>query len=576
MRLHLPSNQRLVLLILALFSLAATLPGLTTIPPIDRDEARFAQASAQMLESDNYINIRYQSEERNKKPAGIYWLQATSVSLFSSVEARAIWAYRLPSVLGGILAIFFTWGIGRTLFDKQTAFLAALFLGASPALMAEATIAKTDAMQLAALCGAMFGLARIYKQINSYQHTEHSKVSKWLDTTLMWFAIGSALLIKGPIVLFIVTTTILAIIFKPQREGRFVFAKKLLLCLKPVSGLLIVALCILPWAIAIGNATEGRFFTEALGKDLFGKLGTVQEHHSGPPGYHLLLLPVLFWSGAAFLPLTMLRSFQNRNNTHIWFLLSWLVPAWLIFEFTATKLPHYVLPLYPPIALLTAKAVIDLINTSTPPPSKFNTKFGYLGSLLFLGIGIGVAVAILILPDLYRVNGIGTVDIIFCIAIIGSALLSALYMWKRRIQIAALAMVAVCIFTIAGLFNHTLPSLDRFHISKAMATKLEAIDRHPLHSENAPPIIIVGFYEPSMVFQLGTDTQLIDSPSHALEALLAQQDGTLIVEQRKLQEIHKLVAVRPDIQLLHQITIKGFNYSKGDNISLTVYTKIQS
>ncbi|MFM9469985.1 ArnT family glycosyltransferase, partial [Streptomyces scabiei] len=78
----------------------SALPGLFFLPPLDRDESRFAQATAQMLETHDFVNIRYQSEPRDKKPIGIHWLQAASVSTLSSVERREIWAYRIPSLLG--------------------------------------------------------------------------------------------------------------------------------------------------------------------------------------------------------------------------------------------------------------------------------------------------------------------------------------------------------------------------------------------------------------------------------------------------------------------------------------------
>ena len=59
----------------------AALPALFALPPLDRDESRFAQATAQMLETGDFINIRYQGEPRDKKPVGIHWLQAVSVSV---------------------------------------------------------------------------------------------------------------------------------------------------------------------------------------------------------------------------------------------------------------------------------------------------------------------------------------------------------------------------------------------------------------------------------------------------------------------------------------------------------------
>src|SRR5947209_14391794 len=89
---------------LILISLASFLPGFFSIPPIDRDEARFAQATKQMVESGDYIDIRFQDELRYKKPVGIYWLQAAVVNAAAALGSRqaltTIWLYRVPSFAG--------------------------------------------------------------------------------------------------------------------------------------------------------------------------------------------------------------------------------------------------------------------------------------------------------------------------------------------------------------------------------------------------------------------------------------------------------------------------------------------
>src|SRR5271166_3420818 len=64
--------------ILLLVSLIAFLPGFFYVPPVDRDEARFAQATKQMIETGDYVDIRFQEVSRYKKPVGIYWLQAAA------------------------------------------------------------------------------------------------------------------------------------------------------------------------------------------------------------------------------------------------------------------------------------------------------------------------------------------------------------------------------------------------------------------------------------------------------------------------------------------------------------------
>src|SRR5262245_26167273 len=109
--------------IAALIALIACLPGVFALPPLDPDESRFAQASAQMLETGDIVAINFQDEPRDKKPVGIYWLQALSVDAFSSPEARSIWAYRLPSLLGAMAAAAAcAWG-AAALFRPGTAMI---------------------------------------------------------------------------------------------------------------------------------------------------------------------------------------------------------------------------------------------------------------------------------------------------------------------------------------------------------------------------------------------------------------------------------------------------------------------
>src|SRR5664279_4382998 len=106
------SHSRAALL-LVVFSLIAFLPGFFQIPPVDRDEARFAQATKQMLERGEYVDIRFQDEVRYKKPVGIYWLQAVAVKAGEALgipHARTtIWLYRLPSLAGAIGAVLLTY-----------------------------------------------------------------------------------------------------------------------------------------------------------------------------------------------------------------------------------------------------------------------------------------------------------------------------------------------------------------------------------------------------------------------------------------------------------------------------------
>ena len=89
------------------------LPGFFTIPPIDRDEARFAQATKQMVETGDFVDIRFQEDVRYKKPVGIYWLQGAAVETASALglpraQAR-IWLYRVPSLVGALGGMLLTY-----------------------------------------------------------------------------------------------------------------------------------------------------------------------------------------------------------------------------------------------------------------------------------------------------------------------------------------------------------------------------------------------------------------------------------------------------------------------------------
>ena len=100
------ASQARAVAFLLLCGLLLFLPGFFNIPPIDRDEARFAQATKQMVETGDFVDIRFQDEVRYKKPVGIYWLQSAAVETASALGLpRAqlrIWIYRIPSLIGAI------------------------------------------------------------------------------------------------------------------------------------------------------------------------------------------------------------------------------------------------------------------------------------------------------------------------------------------------------------------------------------------------------------------------------------------------------------------------------------------
>src|SRR6185503_11261459 len=182
--------------LIALIALASALFGAGAVPVMDRDEARFAQASRQMVETGDYVRIRVQDEERSKKPVGIHWLQAASVHVFEPITHRLneIWPYRVPSALGVLMAALATLWAGTRLIGARAAFWGAALFASGVLLGFEGMTAKTDA----ALCG--FTTLALAAAAHLYMGAERPRAL----ALVFWAALGAAILIKGPIAPLIV------------------------------------------------------------------------------------------------------------------------------------------------------------------------------------------------------------------------------------------------------------------------------------------------------------------------------------------------------------------------------------
>ena len=180
--------------VLVVVTLFAFLPGFFHIPPVDRDEARFAQATKQMLETGDYVDIRFQDEARYKKPVGIYWLQAAVVD---TAEALGV-----PKARTTHLALSHAFAARRArrraadLLDARSpssarrgAVLAGLLMATSVLLGVEARLAKTDAVLLFTVVAAMGALARAYLPAT---RRAQRRIGRGAWPAIFWTAMASA------------------------------------------------------------------------------------------------------------------------------------------------------------------------------------------------------------------------------------------------------------------------------------------------------------------------------------------------------------------------------------------------
>ncbi|HVJ52840.1 MAG TPA: glycosyltransferase family 39 protein [Aliidongia sp.] len=531
-------------LLLILLSLALFLPGIAGIPPVDRDEARYVQATRQMLETGDPVEIRFQDEARNKKPAGIYWLQAISVDLLSDGEATSLWPYRLVSVLGAMSAVLLTFLFGAEIFDRRTALIGAALLASTILCTAEAHLATTDAAQLAAAVAAQGALGMAY-----LSNRRSEPLPLWVGA-VFWFAQGAAILLKGPVVPALSLLTVLGLLVADQRARWF-------MALRPEWGVPLVLVMVAPWLMLIEIQTQGAFLREAIGHDLLGKVAGAQEAHGAPPLYYLLLTPATFWPASLFLGAAGVWAWRSRRLPAARLLLAWILPFWLIIELVPTKLPHYALPLYPALALLAAKAVVALGEEGMVEPRAWlRPIFPWLWAL----VGLALSAALLLLPlqlgaGLLYPGGLA----------IAVALAVAWHILRReRLRLrpsSALVAVLASLLILAPGFEGILPELDPVWLSRS-AARLVKTARQP-----GMVVSSSGYAEPSLVFLLGTATELVPAEVAAAD-LTAGKVGLSLVEARQDAAFHLALAGKP-AHALGQVS--GFDYSNGKWMTLTLY-----
>ena len=526
--------------------LAFFLPGFFSMPPIDRDEARFAQASRQMLESGDFVNISFQDQPRHKKPAGIYWLQAASASLFGGADAP-IWAYRVPSLVGATGAVLLTAWLGTLAFGGAVGLAAAVALAASLVLGVEARMAKTDAMLLLIVVAAQGALARAYLAARDAPPLGLA----WI--ALFWGALGLGILIKGPIVLLVVGATAGALAVADR-------GAPWLRRLRPKLGAAIMLAVALPWLVAIGIATEGRFFSGSVGGDLWSKLLSGRESHGAPPGYYLASFWLTFWPFSLLAGLAVPWAWARRRAPAVRFCLAWIVPAWLVFELVPTKLPHYTLPLLPAIALIAAAAALEPGDgTARRGGWRWWLPAGLFG-LVSLALGLALAGLPWITGDGPRAAVAGAVAGAAALAT-GAAGLAWARRGRPRAVFAALAGAALVMFAVA--YQAVLPALDAIWLSPRIVAAARGASGCA-----RPALAAVGYTEPSLVFLAGTQTVLGDVDAAARHLAADPRCGVTAIDARH-EAAFAEVARRAGLTTARLATVAGIDYTHGK--AATIY-----
>jgi 4-amino-4-deoxy-L-arabinose transferase-like glycosyltransferase len=337
--------------------------GTWSLPLIDRDEPRFAEASREMIQRGDYIVPYFNNQLRLDKPPLAYWAQTASYRVFGENDFAA----RFPSAIAAALVALSIFAWGSRIAGKRLGLWSAIIftLSLQTFIHAKAAVADMWLVLFVTLAHrAGYELLRDVRATddrkrstpNAQRPTLNSEDLRWWFT--FYLALGLAFLAKGPVGWTPLLTVASVRIF----EREVVLSKRF----KFVRGIVLMLAIVACWGIPAVICTHGEFFTVGIGRHVIGRsFGAMEGHGANSLGMYLVLLPfyfvtifVSFFPWSIKLPPLAKKLWSSHDKIDN-YLIAGTAVIFLIFTFVKTKLPHYILPALPLLSLLLARHFID-------------------------------------------------------------------------------------------------------------------------------------------------------------------------------------------------------------------------
>lgn len=458
---------------------------------IKPDEGRYAEIAREMMVSGDWVTPRLNGIKYFEKPPLQYWTTAAAYEAFGQHE----WTTRLWPALTGFAGLLLTLLVGTRLFGKDAAILATAILASSLIYLLIGHLNTLD-MGLAffmhlALSGFLMA---------NQPGARPAAIRRWMLIT--WAALACAVLSKGLVAAVLAGGTLLvysvvARDFSPWRR------------LELARGLPLFLLITAPWfvAVSLANPEFPRFFFIHEHVERF----LTKTHHRYQPDWYffaVFAVGALPWTGVMIHGLLARRPAEAPGFRTRWFLLVWVVLMFAFFSLSSSKLPSYILPLFPAVAWLVAEAALG---------------FSRRALLLHLTLMALAAMAgLAVLPSITDYADAATPVSMMqaygrwlnggAILLLGGAVAALAMAWRGR-RYGALMTVAA-----AALMANTLFTQGHEALGKSNSAYYIAGQVKPLLSPRVP-FYSVDMYEQTLPFYLKRTLTLVDYTDEMLFGL---------------------------------------------------------
>lgn len=533
-------QPRLAAAVLLALALLSYLPGMLALPPVDRTEIVYAQSSRDMLKRGDLIDATFEGERYAFRPIGIYWLQMASGKVLGPTAQRAIATYRLPSLLGGILAVLALWWLTRPVLGERRALITAALFAVTPIVALQAQLSIPEGPLLLAIVVAQATLLRLYCNPSPRSITPLALA--------FWAVQGFGMLINALAVPILSIVTVIGLVIFDRRID---WLKRL----RPLLGVPLMIVIAAPWLL-IRAHFDGIPFSGLTFWETLTALGGAQDMKwkAAPLTFTAALL-LGFMPGALLLVPAVRTLWDNRTQALHRFLFCWLVGYLAYLELIASKPALYTVQAMFPAAAAAAALALDKDGRLAIPDYMLRLPAWFVlpgMAAVFIGV-VWIAGAPPTIPIV-----IGAVLVVALFTIAAQAA-------RDRLAAAWLATSVVGFAVFLGFtFGVLLPSLQMGWPAARLA---EAV--RPLQRCVVGPVGVVGFREPSTNFVLGRNAEV---NAETIAARMAGgQESIAIVEDRWHPEIMLGLASRNGTLPPRVGCVEAFNVMRGCPLKFSIY-----